>query len=361
MEIRQNYPLLEHNTFRVDAKAEWWVAYSSLEDLDKLARDEFFRSLRFVNLGGGSNVLFLGDYPGAVLHSQLTDLETKELPPSSVSGTPSEICSSTVAPATNSILVRVGSGFVWDEFVRWSLAQGYYGLENLSGIPGSVGASAVQNIGAYGCEASQFIEEISVFDFQAKQLRHLKGKECEFAYRSSIFKTKAFEETTITHVTYRLSRYPRVNLGYKALSDRFTDICPTPQEIRETVLQIRGEKLPDPEALSNAGSFFKNPVVLRAECERLRSLYPEIPTYPAQEGDDFTKLSAAWLIDRAGFKGGRNGFVGCHEKHSLVVVNYGTANGQEIADFAAEVVDEVNNRFGITLEPEVRYIKGKEQ
>lgn len=341
MEILAHYPLVEYNTFRVSAKARWWINYDSVSDLDLLSRDEFFHSLSFICLGGGSNVLFLEDYSGAIVHSRIATIDVLD------------------ADRSDEVLLRVGSGLDWDTFVSYCLQQGYYGLENLSGIPGTVGASAVQNIGAYGVEAGQCIDQVACFRFSTGAMELLSREQCHFAYRSSIFKTPDFSGTTIPYVYYRLKRAPGVNLCYRALSDFFlqhTSSAPTPHAVREAVLRIRNSKLPDPKDLPNAGSFFQNPIVPQDCLEKLQQRYPAIPFYPLPDDPDRVKLSAAWLIDQAGWKGKREGNVGCYPKQPLVLVNYGTEKGSDIAHFARLVQGAVLEQFGVSLQPEVRYI-----
>lgn len=346
MEILRNYPLLEHNTFRVQARAQWWVAYENLEDLDKLARDEYFATLRFINLGLGANTLFVGDFEGAVLHSKISDCdrvdgENKALP----------------AIAENDPLLRVGSGVVWDQLVALTIANGLYGLENLSGIPSSVGAAVVQNIGAYGSEVGDFVESVELFDLKNGIPFRLTAKECNFAYRYSCFKESRFASCVVTHVVLRLSHNPDPNLSYQALAEKFTnDENPTPGQIRDHVLSIRASKLPDPQKLPNAGSFFKNPIITRGQFETLQRNYPQMPFWQL-DNDNGIKIPAAWLIEKVGYKGKRNTTVGCYERQPLIVVNYGAEKGAEIVRFAEEIRQAINQEFGILLEPEVRYVE----
>lgn len=338
MKIIPSYSLLEHNTFRVEAKSSWWIAYEGVDDLEKLARDEYFKTLPFIHLGLGANTLFVGDYEGAVLHSQISSIELSE-------------------EEASSCLCRAGSGVVWDELVAQTVERGFYGLENLSGIPATVGAAIVQNIGAYGSEVGQFVEEIEVFDLSRGELFKLKSEEAQFGYRHSIFKTPDFERMVITHVTLRLSRTSHPNLSYHALAEAFSGkASPTPAEVRSQVLAIRQSKLPDVDEFPNAGSFFKNPVIAQDCFNALQSRFPSIPHWPSTSGDDRVKISAAWLIDQAGFKGKRVENVGCYPLQPLVIVNYGATSGAEIVQFAERVKVAVSQQFGIVLEPEVRFV-----
>lgn len=335
MNIQSHYSLKEHNSFGVEANTDWWIAFDSEEDLLSLSKDEFFASLSFVVIGEGTNLLFIDDYPGAVLSSQISSIEEGEREGAFQ-------------------YIRAGSGIVWDDFVADMLQRGFYGVENLSAIPGTVGASAVQNIGAYGAEVSQFISAVETVDLHNGKKHTFTHEECAFAYRKSLFKQPDMASHVVTHVTYRLSREPQLNLSYAALKQTFEGKNPTPLEVRQAVRSIRSAKLPDHHEYPNAGSFFMNPVVEAALAETMLKAYPEMPHYPAKDG---VKLSAAWLIDQSGLKGIRHGAVGTWPKQPLVIVNYEQASGREIADFAQFVVDTVKKKFAITLHPEVRYIQ----
>jgi len=338
MEIKEKFPLVSHNTFGIEATADWWVSYHSLDDLDRLARDEYFRSLPYLAIGEGSNLLFLNDYHGAILYSEIKDREVLPTPKGEDQDT---------------VLLRIGSGIIWDEFVAWSLEQGYYGAENLSWIPGSVGAAAVQNIGAYGSEVAQLIYQVETFDLKTRSKRVFFPKECLYDYRYSYFKEKEAERYIITHVVFALSRKANVNLSYKALHDYLPSGNVTPRDVRKAVIEIRQAKLPDPKVLPNAGSFFMNPIVSSEVYQELQEKYPDMLHYPASQG---VKLSAAWLLDNAGLKGYRVGNVGTYERQPLILVNRGGAKGTDVAQFASLLVEKVKAAFGVTLHPEVRYI-----
>ncbi len=340
MDIKSKYPLISHNTFGIKATADWWVSFHSLEDLDRLARDEYFLSQPYLVIGEGSNLLFLEDYHGVIMHSEIKDLEVI----SDISHTLSK----------DEILVRVGSGVVWDDFVAWSLDQGFYGAENLSWIPGNIGAAAVQNIGAYGSEIAQLVESVEAFDLETRSSRIFSQEECRYAYRYSIFKDPKASRYIVTHVVLKLSSKANVNLSYKALRDYLgnkRDI--SPKEVRAAVIAIRKEKLPDPKELPNAGSFFMNPVVALDVYQKLQEQYPEMPHYEAPNG---VKLSAAWLLDHAGLKGYAVGHVATYKHQPLILVNRGGATGKEVALFAKELIGKVKEHFGVELRPEVRYI-----
>lgn len=334
MNIREKESLVSHNTFQISVVADWWVEYSSLEDLKRLSQDEYFQSLPFLPIGQGSNLLFLEDYRGAILSSQINGIEV-------------------LNETSESVSLRVGSGIVWDDFVVWALAHGYNGIENLSWIPGTVGAAAVQNIGAYGAEIEEFIDCVETFDLKTGEQTLIAKADCQYGYRYSIFKEEMYKKHVITHVLFTLSKSNQVNLSYQALEAYFSNREPTPQQVREAVIKIRQSKLPNPHELPNAGSYFMNPVVPFEIYQRLSKEYPNIPYYPAEKG---IKLSAAWLLDQAGLKGYKKGNVGTYNQQPLIIVNFGKADGKEIADFAQELSDIVFDKFAIRLTPEVRYI-----
>ncbi|MDY6147588.1 MAG: UDP-N-acetylmuramate dehydrogenase [Porphyromonas sp.] len=337
MEILQNYPLKEHHTFAIEAQTEWWINFDSAQDLQLLARDEFFASNPFFCIGSGSNILFVDNYKGIILHCTNQDLEE-------------------IRRGEESAVVRVGAGMVWDEVVQKTLGRNLYGLENLSYIPGTAGASAVQNIGAYGVESCQFIEAVETVDLLTGEQKIFSNEECCFAYRYSIFKEKPYRSKVITHVHYKLATEPRVNTTYASLQQSFASgEVVTPQLVRDRVIAIRQSKLPDPEQLPNAGSFFMNPVVTKEVFERLIELYPSMPHYTAEKSG-LVKLAAGWLIDQCGLKGYREGNVGVHNQQALVLVNYGGASGREVVNFAQMIAHRVNEKFDIKLSPEVLYV-----
>ena len=340
MNSYSNYSLKPHNTFGLDVTADNFIEYGSVEELR-----EAIPGLQkpMLHIGQGSNMLFCGDFHGTVLHSRILDLEI-------------------VNDGLESVSVRVGSGMVWDDFVAWCVSNGLYGAENLSGIPGEVGASAVQNIGAYGAEACDIIERVEVLDALNLELLSFDASECGYAYRNSIFKQPQFRKYFVTHVTFRLSRQWQPNLKYKALAVKFAETgsdvsCagqPSAAQLREAVLEMRNSKLPDPKVLGNAGSFFVNPVVSDMTAETIRFLYPDMPSYPAADGR--VKLSAAWLIDKAGWKDVKAGPVGVYEKQPLVLVNLGGATGNDVVELASAIITDVWERFGVELHMEVNKI-----
>lgn len=333
MNSSSNYSLKPHNTFGLDVTADNFVEYQSVEELR-----EAIPGLQkpMLHIGQGSNILFCGDFHGTVLHSRILDLEIVDDRPEGVS-------------------VRVGSGMVWDDFVAWCVTNGLYGAENLSGIPGEVGASAVQNIGAYGAEAKDIIERVEVLDALSLERRCFDASECGYGYRTSIFKQTQFRKYFVTHVVYRLSRQWKPNLSYAGLAKQFEGKAePSAADIRSAVMALRDSKLPDPKVLGNAGSFFVNSVVSDMLASTLSLLYPDMPQYPAADGK--VKLSAAWLIEHAGWKGADLGPAGVYEKQPLVLVNRGGATGEDIVRLAVAIIQDVYDTFGVELHPEVNKI-----
>lgn len=338
MEILQNYSLRAHNTFGIDAQADWFVPFTSVEDLELLARDEYFQECRCLPIGEGSNLLFLANFHGIVLRSAITSWEFLE-------------------ETEGTVDYLVGSGVKWDDFVARTCAEGLWGAENLSLIPGQVGASAIQNIGAYGAEASELIQSVHTVHRRTGQRRIFSPEECHYGYRHSFFKEAEGADFIVTHVHYRLSKEPQPRLDYADLRARVEAVTatPTPEAIRQVVIAIRREKLPDPAQLGNAGSFFMNPVIEAEAFARLQATYPQLPHYPQPNGR--VKVPAGWLIDQAGLKGYRLGHAGVYERQALVLVNAdGEATGTDIARLAEYIQQQVKERFGIHLEPEVRYI-----
>ena len=328
----QDYPLATHNTFGMEVKADLFFEYDSVEELRE-ALPSLERPL--LNIGEGSNLLFTGDFHGTVLHCAIKG-------------------AAVVDSDEDTALVCAGAGLKWDSFVEWCIGQGLFGAENLSGIPGEAGAAAVQNIGAYGAEVCELIAEVSTVDSESGEIRVFNADECGYAYRDSIFKRPENKRYIITSVVFRLSRKWVPNLKYKALAQAFEGRGPSAAEIREAVLAMRDSKLPDPKILGNAGSFFVNPVVRQEKADLLTFLYPDMPRYAA--GDGLVKLSAAWLIEKSGWKGQSIGRAGVYEKQPLVLVNLGGATGTEILNLANTVINDVYDKFGVELSMEVNSI-----
>ena len=319
------------NTFGLKAVASNWVEYGSAQEL---AHDLASAPKPYLHVGGGSNLLFAAErIEGTVFHNGCKDIEM-------------------LSRGDKTVLVRAGGGLAWDDFVLWCVENRFYGAENLSLIPGEVGAAAVQNIGAYGAEVKDIIESVETYDVQRGCLKRFSTAECAYAYRSSFFKTDAGRNFFVLAVEFRLSLEAGFNLSYGPLKELDN---PTLESVRAKIVSTRKAKLPDPEEVGSAGSFFMNPVVPRSQYEALAADYPDMPHYPAGEG--FVKLSAGWMIDRCGFKGCSRGGAGVYEHQALVLVNRGGATAAGITALAEEIIASVSEKFGVTLRPEVQIVK----
>lgn len=333
-----NYDLTPHNTFAMRVKCDRWVVYDSAGDLR-----EIFGLLPtatpWIHLGAGSNVLFLGDYPGMVLHSGIRGMEFADRD----DGCPT---------------VRVGAGETLDDVIAECCRRGLWGLENLSGIPGEAGASAVQNVGAYGVEAADVIERIEAFDTRDLQMVEFSPAECAYGYRDSMFKHPGVKgRYIITSVTYRLSSRPAPRIDYPALRERLTAVPATPAEVREAVIAVRDSKLPDPVHVPSAGSFFKNPVVTPAIYEHVGRMADPGVKMPGYGADGGVKIPAAWLIDSCGWKGRTLGGAAVWHLQPLVIVNPArTASPGDVVALETAIIDSVYARYGIRLTPEVEHI-----
>lgn len=329
-----DYPLLSHNTFGINVKCANFVEFSTMEDIKSIVGN--LSDTRHLVIGGGSNLLFMGDFDGTILHSAIKGIEV-------------------VAEDDNSLLVRAGSGINWDEFVAYTVGQGWQGLENLSAIPGEVGASAVQNVGAYGVEAGDLIESVECVSLSDGSERIFTKEQCRFAYRHSIFKAEEKGKYIVAYVTYRLNKKGKYVLTYGNLKEQCEALgAVNTTNIRRAVCATRAAKLPDPAEIGSAGSFFMNPVVEASVAEGLKSEYPSMPTYPAPGG---TKLSAGWLIDQCGWKQRNSATVGVYSKQALVIVNLGGATGRDVIEFARQIQASVKEKFGVEIFPEVNVIE----
>lgn len=337
MRIEEPAELAPHNTFGVAAQARCLVHLEQASDMAVLRRQSRWRDLPHLILGGGSNVLFVDDFPGLVVKVAFRG-------------------HAVVAEDAGAWYVSAAGGESWHAFVRWTLAQGMAGLENLSFIPGTVGAAPVQNIGAYGVELADLFHELKAMHLATGQMRSFDRTACRFAYRDSFFKSSQPGQWLITEVVFRLPKQPRLRLAYAGLRERLTEEKGPvdAHAVSEAVIALRRSKLPDPAQLGNAGSFFKNPVVDAGKMAGLVRQYPDLPGHPQADGRH--KLSAAWLIDRCGWKGYREGDAGVSPEHALVLVNYGQASGRDIWSLACRIMASVQARFGIGLEPEPRII-----
>lgn len=331
MLIQENISLLPYNTFRMDVRARYRAEYASPDELSELLLR--FADMRRLFIGQGSNLLFTGDFDGVVLHSAMARARA-------------------VRETAGEVFIEAQSGLVMDQLIDQLCDMGLYGLENLSHIPGEVGAAAVQNVGAYGVEAKDVISEVQALDTTTRRLCTLTNADCRFGYRDSVFKNEAAGRYVITSVTFRLSKKPVYHLDYGRLRDALT-ACPSPSEIREAVIRIRRDKLPEVSRTGSAGSFFKNPVVGQDMFEGLRLRYPDMPCYMQ---DDGVKIPAAWLIEQSGCKGLSSGGAAVYDRQPLVIVNNGHATPDDVIRLAQQIQDHVRERFGITLQREVVYV-----
>lgn len=337
MLIREQVDLRHLNTFHVSARARWFAAVTSTDELQQALAWLRQHPMPFMLIGQGSNILFQQDYPGLVI-----ELHTRGI--------------RIVAQTPDYVDVEAMGGEVWHDFVQWCLQQGCYGLENLSLIPGTVGAAPVQNIGAYGVEVKDRLLSLEAIEIASGASRHFSLADCGFGYRSSVFKRELAGQYVICSVRFRLLRQPQLKLDYPALQQALAGRDPatlTPQDVSAAVCAVRRSKLPDPATLGNAGSFFWNPHVSPQHYAELKQQWPALPGWPDADG---VKIPAAWLIEQAGWKGYRDGDVGVHREHALVLVNYGNASGAQLLALSARIQDSVQQRFGIRLEPEVRIV-----
>lgn len=335
---KKDYSLLAHNTFGIDASCRRFLEYSSIEEARLVADILRGGNNPFLIIGGGSNLLLTKDYAGVVVHSAIKGIEAEE-------------------QADGTVMLTCGSGEVWDDVVAYSVERGWYGAENLSIIPGEVGASAVQNIGAYGAEVCQIVDKIEAVEIATGDVRIFDVKECGYGYRQSRFKKEWKDRYLMTHVTYRLAKQHSLRLEYgniKAELERKGISEPTLAQLRQVIIDIRNEKLPDPKVEGNAGSFFMNPVVSKEKYEELAALYPNMPHYTIDA--EHEKIPAGWMIDQCGWKGKSLGRAGVHSKQALVLVNRGGATGEEIVQLCETIRKDVCDRFGIDIHPEVNVI-----
>jgi UDP-N-acetylmuramate dehydrogenase len=331
--FRTDISLQPYNTFGVEARAAFFLEVADEETLHEALSTGLLRHRPLLILGSGSNILFTRDYPGTVLHNRLQGIRV-------------------LREDAEEVTVRAASGEVWDDLVRFAVLQRWYGAENLSLIPGTVGAAAVQNIGAYGAEVQDLIVAVEGVDMQSGEKKVFPAGACRFGYRDSIFKHLPPGTFFITQVTFRFSKKHRLNLSYPALREALQGMKePDLPAVREAVIRIRRSKLPDPAETGNAGSFFKNPVTGKAQLEKLRREYPAIPFHPVKAGR--YKIPAAWLIEQSGMKGIQEGHCGTWPRQPLVIVSDGKAAGTEIDRFAEKIAATVKEKFNILLDREV--------
>jgi len=338
MRIEKNISLKPFNTFNVDAIAKYFSEVNNHSEFRDVLHNKELRTEKKLILGGGSNILFTKDLDGIVIKINNSEIEV-------------------ISETEENILIQVDAGVEWDSFVKYTIDEGICGLENLSLIPGNVGAAPIQNIGAYGVEVKDFIENVNVMMISDLEEKSYSNLECNFSYRNSIFKNELKNKFLITSVLFKFSKRNKINLTYAPLNDYFAGKSENEislVNLRDAVISIRESKLPDPNKLGNAGSFFKNPIITKEKYEELKVEYPDLNGYP--ENNSKVKISAGWLIEKCGLKGKRIGDVGVHEKQALVIVNYGNASGSEIIHFSKMIQSEVENKFNINLINEVNIL-----
>jgi len=339
MTIQRNVSLKPYNTFGIDVKARAFAEAETIEQLRELLQTDEFREMTKLILGGGSNVLLTADFDGLVIKNSIRGIELLE-------------------ENDEQVQVKVYGGEVWHDFVLYAVERDWGGVENLSLIPGSTGAAPMQNIGAYGVELEEVFDHLEAINLTTGKLETFTHEDCRFGYRNSIFKQELKGEYIIVSVTLLLEKNREPNISYRALQEYLSDIPKGEIDIAkvsEAVMAIRKSKLPNPEEIGNAGSFFKNPEVDQQTFEALQQEHPDIPHYPLSNGKE--KIPAGWLIEKCGWKGQKRGQVGSHDKQALVLVNYGGGSGQAIKQLADDVRASVKETFGIELTPEVNIIK----
>lgn len=334
MTILHNSSLKNYNTFGIDVKAKTFISVETIEDLKTVLQKNYAEDL-FI-LGGGSNMLLTRDIDSTVLH---IGLKGKQI----------------IKETEADVLIEINAGENWHEIVLWTLENNWGGFENLSLIPGNIGTAPIQNIGAYGTEIKDNLVAVKAINIQTLEIREFSNEECSFGYRDSIFKNKEKGKYIILSVTFKLKKKEHlVKTNYGTIAQALEEMGikdPSIKDVSDAVIKIRKEKLPDPQILGNSGSFFKNPVVDKDHLEKLKNIYPEIPSYEVGEGE--YKIPAGWLIEKVGLKGYREGDAGVHKNQALVLVNYGTATGTEILELAKKVQREVFSKFKVELQPEV--------
>ncbi len=339
MQIEKNISLKPFNTFGVEVNAKYFVTVNNTADLKKILSDKKYENEQLLFLGGGSNLLFTKDFDGLVIKLNNTEIKI-------------------ISETDSSVLIKADAGVKWDDFVKYTIDKGFSGIENLSLIPGNVGAAPIQNIGAYGVEVKDVIESVNIISLNNFLEIKLSNADCKFGYRNSIFKTELKNNFVVTSVLFTLFKNASPNLEYAPLKSLFADKDEkeiTPKYVREAVIKIRESKLPNPDELGNAGSFFKNPIITEEKFNQLKSVHSVLNGYP--ESDSKIKISAGWLIEQCGLKGKRIGNVGVHEKQALVIVNYGGASGNAIVDFSKLIQAEVFKTFDIKIIPEVNIVE----
>ena len=337
LQILENFSLKNFNTFGIDASAKYFVEINHEDDLVELFMDPQWLQMPRLILGGGSNMLFFKDFDGLVIRMNIRGIEHRI--------------------NHNEVFVEAGAGEVWNDLVNFCVDREYAGIENLSLIPGSVGASPIQNIGAYGVELKDVFRSCRAFEIATGAFKTFSKEDCRFGYRDSIFKNELKEKYIIVSVKFQLSLIPNINLKYGAIEQELANrgiSSPAIKDVSKVVSHIRVSKLPDPSTIGNAGSFFKNPVINQEQFDKLIAQFPEAVNYPA--GDGLIKLAAGWLIEQCGWKGKVVGNTGTWKNQALVLVNHGGATGAEVYSLSSQIIDSVYTKFGVLLEREVNII-----
>jgi UDP-N-acetylmuramate dehydrogenase len=341
MHVQHNISLKSYNSFGIDVLTKEFTVFNSLDELRSLLDYSIIEESLILILGGGSNILFTQNFDGLILKNELKGIEL-------------------VKEDADYYYVKAAAGEVWHEFVLFCIKNNYAGIENLSLIPGNVGASPMQNIGAYGVEIKDIFHELEAYHIHDKTLIQFSLADCAFGYRESIFKTKLKNQFIITSVTYKLKKQPVFNTSYGAIEQELALMGVQDLSIKaiaQAVINIRTSKLPNPKEIGNAGSFFKNPTIDIEQLNELKKQFPTIPNYPTSNSQHPTaKIAAGWLIEQCGWKGFRKADAGCHSKQALVLVNYGNATGNEIFELSENIINSVQQKFGITLEREVNIV-----
>ncbi len=338
MIIQRNADLRPYNTFGVRCRAAALAAFATADELRALLKHPELQGLERLVLGGGSNMLFTRDWPGVVLHNSVPGLDV-------------------IAEDDATVTLRAGAGVVWHDLVMHAVAQGWGGMENMSLIPGRVGAGPMQNIGAYGQELKDTFDHLEALRISDGEVIRFNAAECHFGYRESFFKREGRDRFVIMNVAFKLSKHPPVNVGYGSIKhelEKHGIISPTIRDVSNAVVAIRSSKLPDFRVLGNAGSFFKNPTITEAEAAKVRAILPDLISYPA--GPGHVKLAAGQLIEKAGWKGFRENGYGVHTDQALVLVNHGGATGQQVYDLSTRILASVMEKYGVALEREVNII-----
>lgn len=334
--IRLDYQLQPYNTFNVKALARYFAEIHSTNDIQNILADPLYQKHPKLILGSGSNILLTTDYPGLVIKNASRGI--------------------TLAQENDKhVWLKIAAGELWHETVLYCLNNNYAGIENLSLIPGTVGAAPIQNIGAYGVEFESVFDSLDAIHLLTNEIHTFNKQDCRFGYRDSIFKNAYKHSYIVTHVTLKLSKIPHINISYggiKQLLDEKGVTQPTIHDVSNAVIEIRQQKLPDPKKLPNVGSFFKNPIVSASQFKKLQFQFPEIPSFPQTNGD--IKIPAAWLIEQIGLKGFTQNNVGTHKDHALVIINYGNPDGKAVLELAKHIQHSAHEKLGILIEPEVR-------